>query len=196
MFNSLYGMITRKEESRVLLELNGIEWQLNMPYSSILKLPASGEKARVYVHLHHKEDVMQLYGFASVRERILFLDLLKVSGIGPKQAIRILSGVDPDNFIRQLDENDVESLSRLPGIGTKTAQKIILALRGKLSFEEPDGAESSNSDIINALADMGFDRKQAEAAVRRAYEDPELAGTSADEIEKTVFRKAIILLSS
>ena len=197
MFNSIYGMITHKDDSRVFLEQNGIEWCIYMPYNSIRSSSrVSGEKARVYTHLHHKEDIMQLFGFSSVQERVLFLDLLKVSGIGPKQAVRILAGVEVDNFIKQLDDNDVDALTRLPGLGKKTAQKIILTLRGKLSFTEEPHETAIDSDLINALVDMGFDRKQAETAVQKAFEENNEASTSPEEIEKLVFRRAIILLSS
>ena len=166
MFNSIYGTITHKDDSKIFIELNGIEWQIYMPFNSITKLPQTGEAARVYTYLQHSQDSMQLFGFASPRERILFLDLLKVGGIGPRQAVKILSGVEVDNFIRQLDDNDVDALTRLPGLGKKTAQKIILTLRGKLSFEEDSEQASADSDIVNALVDMGFDRKSAESAVK------------------------------
>ena len=196
MFNSLYGTLTHKDESKVFLELNGIEWQVFMPYNSIVKLPSSGENARVYTYLQHSQDSMQLFGFSSPRERSLFLDLLKVGGIGPKQAVKILSGIEVDNFIRQLDDNDVDSLTRLPGLGKKTAQKIILTLRGKLSLEEPAGTVSTDSDIINALVDMGFDRKSAESAVKKASEENIVKNAENTEKEQILFRRAIIILSS
>ena len=196
MFNSLYGTITHKDESKIFLELNGIEWQIIMPYNSIIKLPSSGENARVYTYLQHSQDAMNLFGFSSPRERSLFLDLLKVGGIGPKQAVKILSGIEVDNFIRQLDDNDVDSLTRLPGLGTKTAQKIILSLRGKLSFDEPSDTSGIDSDIINALVDMGFDRKSSEAAVQRASEEEEIKNADKSEKEQILFRRAIIILSS
>ena len=196
MFNSLYGTLTHKDDSKVFLELNGIEWQIYMPFNSITKLPPSGENVRIYTYLQHSQDVMQLFGFSSPRERALFLDLLKVGGIGPKQSIKILSGVEVDNFIKQLDDNDVDALTRLPGLGKKTAQKIILALRGKLSFEENTGDIQADNDIVNALVDMGFDRKSAESAVKRASEEEETTAVSESEREQTIFRRAIILLSS
>jgi len=188
-------MITHKDDQKIFLDLNGIEWCIIMPYMSITKLPPSGEQARIYTYLQHSQDSMQLFGFSSPRERILFLDLLKVGGIGPKQAVRILSGVEVDNFIKQLDDNDIDSLTRLPGLGKKTAQKIILTLRGKLSFEELPAEKSADSDIVNALVDMGFERKAAEASVRNAAEEADKQNVPADEKEKMIFRRAIILLS-
>ncbi|MBI9107067.1 MAG: Holliday junction branch migration protein RuvA [Spirochaetales bacterium] len=195
MFNSLYGTITHKDDQKVFLDLNGIEWQILMPYMSIMKLPSSGEQARVYTYLQHSKDLMQLFGFSSPRERILFLDLLKVGGIGPKQAIKILSGIEVDNFIKQLDDNDLDALTRLPGLGKKTAQKIILTLRGKLSFDDQLSEKGADSDIVNALVDMGFDRKASEAAVRKATEEADLQKVPDEEKEKMIFRRSIILLS-
>ena len=194
MFNSLYGTITHKDQNKIYLEINGIEWRVFMPYMSITKLPAAGEQARVYTHLQHSQDAMQLFGFSSPRERVIFLDLLKVGGIGPKQAVKILSGVETDNFIRQLDEGDLDALTKLPGLGKKTAQKIILTLRGKLSLEDKTEETGPDSDIVNALVEMGFDRKSAEAAVRKASEAA-TPGMNEQEKEKMIFRQAIILLS-
>ncbi len=195
MFNSLYGMITHKDDQKIFLDINGIEWSIIMPYMSITKLPPSGEQARVYTYLQHSQDSMQLFGFSSPRERFLFLDLLKVGGIGPKQAVKILSGIEVDNFIKQLDDNDLDSLTRLPGLGKKTAQKIILTLRGKLSFEETPAEKGADSDIVNALVDMGFERKASEAAVRKASEEAETQAVPGEEKEKIIFRRSIILLS-
>jgi Holliday junction DNA helicase RuvA len=196
MFNSLYGTITHKDDTKIFLELNGIEWQIIMPFNSITKLPQSGEKARIYTYLQHSQDSMQLFGFGNPRERILFLDLLKVGGIGPKQAVKILSSIEVDNFVKQLDDNDVDALTRLPGLGKKTAQKIILTLRGKLSFDESIGSQNTDSDIINALVNMGFDRKASEAAVAKALSEKEAREAGDLEKEQIIFRRAIILLSS
>ena len=197
MFNSLYGTVTHKDESKIFLELNGIEWQIYMPFNSVTKLPPAGEKARIYTYLQHSQDAMQLFGFSNTRERFLFRDLLKVGGIGPKQAIKIMSGIEPESFMRQLDDNDVDALTRLPGLGKKTAQKIILTLRGKLSIDEDVHSEqSADGDIINALVDMGFDRKAAEAAVRKAADEEETKKASISEKEQIIFRRAIIMLSS
>ena len=195
MFNSLNGIITYKGDQTLFLDLNGLEWSIIMPNMSIMKLPPKGEKARVFTYLQHSQDSMQLFGFATERERSLFLDLLKVGGVGPKQAVKILSGVEIDNFVKQLDDGDIDALTRLPGLGKKTAQKIILALRGKLSFEEAAEEKNSDNELVNALVEMGFDRKASESAVKKASAMPELESKSTEEKEKIIFRQAIILLS-
>ncbi|MDC7123918.1 MAG: Holliday junction branch migration protein RuvA [Spirochaetales bacterium] len=196
MINSLNGIITQKDESKICIELNGIEWELIMPFNSINKLPPTGEKAKIYTYLQHSQDIMQLFGFFSQRERSLFFDLIKVNGVGPRQAIKILSGIEIDDFIKQLDDNDLDSLTRLPGLGKKTAQKIILALRGNLSFTEPATSNNEYNDIINALVDMGFDRKSSEKAVTNASKEQKDSSASSQEKEQAIFKRAIILLSS
>lgn len=198
MINSLFGVLSSKNESSVQLDLNGIEFSVIMPFNSIVKLPGLGEKVRIFTFLQHSQDVMQLFGFSEVKERIVFLDLIKVSGIGPKQAIKILSGIEVETLVKMLDDNDVNALSRLPGIGKKTAQKLILALRGKLKLE-PDVLEEATpdcGDIIKALVDMGFEKKAAESVVGSILKEEDVSKVDSSEREQLIFRRAIILLSS
>ena len=189
MINSLTGTITYKGTSEVFLENLGIEWQISVSERTAGELPSPGEEVRVYTYLHHREDQMVLFGFAGVEERFLFHDLLRVAGIGPKQAIRILSGMSVDQFVKNLDADDVDALTRIPGLGKKTAQKIILTLRGRLTAQQSDDdGEKPFGEIVTALVDMGFDRQSAARAVAKC---------SADETdEKEIFRRAIVALSS
>ena len=189
MINSLTGTITHKGTSEVFLENLGIEWQISVSERTAGELPSPGEEVRVYTYLHHREDQMVLFGFAGVEERFLFHDLLRVAGIGPKQAIRILSGMSVDQFVKNLDADDVDALTRIPGLGKKTAQKIILTLRGRLTAQQSDDdGEKPFGEIVTALVDMGFDRQSAARAVAKC---------SADETdEKEIFRRAIVALSS
>ncbi len=126
---------------------------------------------------------------------MLFLDLLKVDGIGPKQAIRILSGANVDSFAEILEAGDVDSLKRIPGIGVKSAQKIILALKGKLTLKEAEEAEEGR-DLVTALADMGFDRRKAAAVVASLLEETREEGIAGEKLEQEIFRRAIVRLSS
>jgi holliday junction DNA helicase RuvA len=142
---------------------------------------------------------MRLFGFADEEERSLFLDLQKVEGIGPKQAMKILSGISTTEFEAALEKADIDRLTAVPGLGTKTAQKIVLALKGKLSYargkdEEPEGP---HEDLVMALADMGFDRKRAREAVNTLDEELKAAieGVKAEEREREIFRRAIVLLT-
>ena len=196
MINSIQGTITAKDSAYVYIENGGIEWRLHASTRSIQSLPQVGEQARIFAYLHHREDQMALYGFSAMEERFLFLDLLRVSGIGPRQALRILSGMSVDEFVSSLDADDVDALSRIPGLGKKTAQKIILTLRGRLTLPQAEDADTPNVEIIAALAEMGFDRQSATKAVERVAADVRSEGLQGEDAEKELFRRAIVSLSS
>jgi Holliday junction DNA helicase RuvA len=193
MFNSLNGEITWKGEEKLCLLTGGVEWELVISRKAAERLPPVGKNARVYTHLLHREDAMRLYGFSDQAERALFLDLQKVDGVGPRGAMKILSGIDRERFVQALDRDDVEELSGLPGIGKKTAQKIILTLKGKLTTGDESLGRSAEEDITVALVGMGFDRKTAKAAVASALKV--LAGNDAkgEELERELFRRAVAI---
>ena len=195
MLNSLRGRVSGKGTGKFYLETGGVEWEIESSFSSISSLPPEGEVTRIFTHLYHREDAMRLFGFVTETERFLFLDLLKVNGIGPKQALRILSGTTVEFFEHILEEEDASGLARIPGLGLKTAQKIILTLKGKLTFrKETEGAGSSN-DLVVALEEMGFDRKSAAAVIKSLETELAESGLGGVELEKECFRQAIIRLS-
>jgi Holliday junction DNA helicase RuvA len=193
MFNSLTGEITSKSDERLCLQTAGIEWELIMSRRALDRLPPVGQVARVFTFLLHKEDSMRLYGFSDKAERSLFLDLQKVDGVGPRGALKILSGVDREQFTKALDNDDVEALSGVPGVGKKTAQKIILTLKGKLTPAVDQQGRSAEDDITTALVGMGFDRKTARMAVGAALKS--LAGRTitGEELERELFRRAVAI---
>ena len=195
MFNSITGTITHKGTSTIHLENNGIEWEINVSAKSISFLPSSGNSIRIITHLHVREDNITLYGFYDEKERSLFFELIKINGIGPKQALKILSGISADDFIAALDSENISLLSTLPGIGQKTAQKIVLAMRGKL-LKEKEIVPSQYNDIIKALTDMGFDYRKASKTVENIAEDADVKKLDFSEKEKAILKKAIIALSS
>ena len=131
MVNSIRGILTFKAPGLAGMETGGVEWALEVSATSLSRLPALGAEVRLYTHLHHVQDSMRLYGFADIDERRLFLALLSVSGVGPALARKILSGTTPERFIAALETEDIESLGAIPGLGKKTAQKIVLQLRGE-----------------------------------------------------------------
>jgi Holliday junction DNA helicase RuvA len=148
------------------------------------------------VWLYHREDQMRLYGFADERRRDTFLELQKVEGIGPKAAIKIMSGISQEDLEKALEAGDVGRLEAVPGLGKKTAQKMVLALKGRIVAEsESPGVPAAHAELVEALVGMGFDRKAAADAVARA--ETEYSG-DADPIEreKVFFKRAIMLLSS
>lgn len=207
MFNSVSGTITAKHPSAIYLENNGIEWDFQVSSAALDRLGPVGSTARIYSWLYHREDQMRLFGFYSVEERNLFLDLLKVDGIGPKQAVKILSSIPCAELEAALEAEDLSRLESAPGIGKKTAQKMILALKGKLTrIDSSPGKRGKDTqtpfdDIVNALSDMGFDRKLALEAVESSAASLGVkisaSGVSVGhEKEQELFRQALVALSS
>ncbi len=201
MFNSLTGTITGKFPQKLFIDTNGIEWEVNVPDTSLDLLPQVGERTRVFVWMQHTDVLMALYGFSSLSERQLFFDLLKVDGIGPKAALKIMGGIAFSELARVLDSGDLETLQKVPGVGKKTAAKMLLQLKGKLSLEQENFApqkklSSPYADVVAALIDMGYDRKNCEAAVQNLAdelrENPDFKNKSSAEKEDFIFRRAIV----
>jgi holliday junction DNA helicase RuvA len=198
MFNSISGTLTEKRADAVCIETSGIEWELSVPVRSVDEFGRIGDEARAFVWLHHYEDGMRLYGFPTEADRAVFRELMKVEGIGPKQAMRILSGIKPDSLELALDSDDLAALQAIPGVGPKLASKMLLSLKGKIvrPGEPKARGESSRpsewADVARALADMGYDRKAAEKAVAEAA--PSVA--EGPEREREIFRKALLALSA
>ena len=198
MFNSLSGKITHKGSNSLRILTGGVEWELEASPNTISSAPGTGNSGSVLVYLHHSQDSLKLYGFSEENERFLFLELLKVSGIGPRQALRILSGSSPDLLIGILESGDADALSRVPGIGKKTAQKILLALQGKLTMPGDSCSTGPYSDIVESLHEMGYAKKAAEEAVAATKREMDREGTSfkdPETEEKEIFRRALLNLA-
>ena len=194
MFNSLRGALTYKGTDRINLANGGIEWNIYTSGKSVERLPEIGEEVKVYTYLHHREDQMTLFGFANIEERTVFLDLIKVEGLGPKLALKILSGIDVEEFIRALEADDIDLLSSVPGLGKKTAQKILLKMKGKLSMVGSPH-EVLENDIVAALAGMGFDKKFSRDTVKSAIRELDLGTFSEEERERELLKRSIELMS-
>lgn len=202
MFNSLRGIITAKLPQTLHLETSGIEWDLSVPDSSLDSLPTVGSEARIFTWMLHREDTMKLFGFASAEERSLFLDLLKVDGVGAKGALKIMSGISPQQLTQALDSEDLAQLERLPGVGKKTAQKMMLALKGKLTFGEPTPSRQAVTtsrwqDVLQALTDMGYDKRDCDTVLTRLEQElaSELKDKTPSQQEELLFRRAIVELA-
>jgi Holliday junction DNA helicase RuvA len=197
MLNSITGQVTGKTRDSVYLSTGGVEWEIVTSASSLVDLPEPGSQARVWVHLYHRETTMQLYGFASPEERAVFLELLKVDGMGPRLATRVLSGLRPAELLRAVRDRDTVSLSRVPGIGPKTAEKLVLALAGKQILEavEAPGSSPLTRDLVLALTGMGFDRREAQRAVEAALQKLSGKGLELATLEKEALREAIKSIS-
>lgn len=214
MFNSLSGMITGKYPQKLFLDTHGIEWDITMPDTSLDALPPLGERARVFTYLQHTDASMTLFGFASERDRALFFDLLKVDGVGPKSAVKIMSSIALSQLVAALDEGNLAALEKVPGLGKKTAQKMLLQLKGKLTIDDdaprgakaaPTGIASEYADVISALSDMGYDKRDVEAVISRLIEELSAAEPKPGEKafkdmvpsakEEVLFRRAIVELA-
>ena len=203
MFNSISGIITAKFPKQVFIQNNGIEWDICIPDSNLDMLGPVGSEGRVYTYLQHTDMVMCLYGFASADERSVFLDLLKVDGLGPKGAIKIMSCVNSAALMDILEREDLSSLEKIPGVGKKTAGKMMLALKGKLKISEtisiPRASSSPYSDVIVSLSGMGYDKKLVEQKIAELVEEfsKESAFNSKTQKEKEdlLFRRAIVSLA-
>ena len=203
MFNSLTGTITEKTSQKLCIDTHGIEWEVNAPDTSIQSLPPVGQVGKVYTWLQHTDALMTLYGFASEGDRSLFFDLLKVDGIGPKGALKIMGSVSAPQLVRILDEGNLDALQKVPGVGKKTAAKMLLQLKGKLTLpeggrESPSAAvaKSPYADVVGALVNMGYDRRNAEQTVSRLSEelgqDVSFASLGQSAKEDSLFRRALV----
>ena len=168
MIGSLIGLIKEKTPSSILLEVNGIGYEIAVPLSTSFQLPNVGESAYLLTHLVVREDQHSLYGFATDEERKLFRALIKISGVGAKLAITILSGTNVNGFIQSVVNEDIDALVHLPGIGKKTAERLIVEMKDKvseISSDENNLSESNENsavaEAINALVNLGYKTKDA-----------------------------------
>lgn len=204
MFNSISGLITAKLSKQLFLDNNGIEFDICMPDSNLEMLPPVGSETKVYTWLQHTDMLMSIYGFATEDERSLFFDLLKVDGIGPKGAVKIMSSVSSGRLMDVLESGDLEMLEKIPGVGKKIAGKMMLALKGKLKISENISvirvsSVSPYSDVVNSLATMGYDKRQVEQKVAQILEEfnssSDFNKKSQKEREDLIFRRAIVELA-
>lgn len=180
MIGWLRGIPRRLTPETLLLEVSGVGYLLHVPLSTFYELEKRGDDGPVelFVHTHVREDALELYGFWTQRERTLFEKLIAVSGIGPRLARVILSGMPPDDLLAAIAGGDVARLSTIPGIGKKTADRMVLELRDKLqalAAELPDEARptasSEDQDLVLALVNLGYRERQAEQAVAASRRD-------------------------
>jgi Holliday junction DNA helicase RuvA len=196
MFNSLKGTITEKTDASLCLDTGGVEWLLAMPRRDVEALPPPGNVARVFTWLQHTEDAMNLYGFSTAARRTVFLELLKVQGVGPKAAIKILSGLGEAELEAALDTEDLDKLESIPGLGRKTAQKMILALKGKLNTGPAPEEAGAYADLVGSIAAMGYERRTVLEVLKAADEALHRGeGLSKADYEKELFREAVLRLS-
>ena len=179
MIGRLTGQLLQKQPPELLVDVNGVGYEVSAPMTTFYALPELGEKVVLHTHLVVREDAQLLYGFAQESERALFRILIRINGVGPKLALTILSGIAADEFVRCIHDNDAAALVRLPGIGKKTAERLIVELRDKLGSEEHNESNSATtglmssgtatspiSDAVSALIALGYKANDASRIIR------------------------------
>lgn len=176
MIGRLSGTLLEKTPPLVLIDCNGVGYECEVPMSTFYNLPAVGEKVIMLTHFVVREDAQLLYGFGSSQERATFRQLLKVNGIGAKSALSILSGLSIEDLVQAVAMQEPAMLTRVPGIGKKTAERLLLELKDKFTIEHAAAAgsaqpASSASDILNALLALGYKDKEAVTAIKLLDKD-------------------------
>lgn len=196
MFNSIKGIISEKFNDSLRILTGGIEWEFVVPSTDLSQLPDVGSEGRIFTWLYHKENEMRLFGFADEKRRSTFLELLKVDGIGPRGAVKIMGGISQANLESALESEDIARLEAVPGLGKKTAQKMILALKGKLAFV-PSSPQSSSpyNELVEVLVSAGVDRRSAIDAINKVSADLP-SDMSHEEKEKLILRQAFAYIHS
>ncbi|MHB1949165.1 MAG: Holliday junction branch migration protein RuvA [Gammaproteobacteria bacterium] len=182
MIGQLRGILLEKQPPQLMLDVNGVGYEIDAPMSTFYRLPDIGQEMTLLIHFVVREDAHHLYGFASSEERSLFRTLLKVNGVGPRLALTILSSIETDEFVRCVVNKDTDSLVRLPGIGKKTAERLVIEMRDKLAAwqqttpvelnmlatQSENGARNQIvQDAISALIALGYKPQEASRAVSR-----------------------------
>ncbi len=188
MIGRLQGVILLKQPPLLLLDVRGVGYELEASMSTFYQLPEVGETIILHTHLVVREDAQLLYGFYALAERVMFRHLIRISGVGPKLALTILSGMSADDFSRCITDGDAKALTRLPGVGKKTAERLVVELKDRLDKDSavrlPDTPvamsrdTSPANDAVSALISLGYKAQQASQIVR----DIDVKGLSTEDI--------------
>ena len=199
MIGHLRGRLLEKKPNQVLIDVNGIGYEVQIPLTSFYDLPGEGNEVSLKIHTHLREDALILYGFGTRPEKELFLKLIGISGVGPRLAIAILSGARAEELARAIVDADLARLTCIPGVGRKTAERVILELKGHMApfllqehTEARAGGKSDElqEDVISALLNLGYARAGAERALSGVVRDGDTSGTFEDLLRHTLRRLA------
>lgn len=176
MIAHLRGRVLRKSPQEVVLDVGGVGYRVAIPVSTFYRVGEEGDELSLRVHTQVREDTLALFGFLTAAEQEIFERLIAVAGVGPKLAVGILSGIDVADFVAALRGSDLARLTRIPGVGKKTAERLVLELKDKLpavlagepAAAAPPPAASPKDDLLSALANLGYSRPEVERAVDRA----------------------------
>ena len=174
MIGSLRGKLIEKRPNQILLEVGGVGYLVQVPLSTFAAIGALHAEATLLIHTHVREDQFSLYGFVTAREKRLFELLLSASGVGPSLALKILSGMNLDELIPAIRKGDLAQLVRIPGVGRKTAERIVVELRDKLAVEDVAGPDKPatrsqlEADVASALTNLGYDTRSVDKAIEKS----------------------------
>jgi len=175
MIAFLRGKVLDKHPNKLIVDVHGVGYEVQVPLSTFYEVGDEGDEVSLRVHTHVREDALQLYGFVTALEQQVFERLIGISGIGPKLAIAVLSGIDPRELLGAVQRSDVARLTRIPGVGKKTAERIVLELKDRMQqfagLAAPDAPEPGavedrlREDLVSALVNLGYHRPQAEKTI-------------------------------
>ena len=179
MIAQLEGILVEKATDRLLINVNGVGYEVLVPLSTYYDLGEVGGTVSLRIYTHVKEDALSLYGFLTSKEKMLFTQLIQISGIGPKLGVAILSGLPVDEFVGAVIGDDVVRLNKIPGVGKKTAERLVLEMKDKMEALFPElqegtvfgGSSSLKTDVVSALVNLGYAQNTAEQVVSRALEE-------------------------
>jgi Holliday junction DNA helicase RuvA len=166
LIGRIHGKLIGKHPPQVMVDVGGIAYELDVPMSSFYALPATGDSVTLFTHLVVREDAHVLYGFMTLEERAAFRQLIRISGIGARTALAVLSGLSVGELTQAVALQDVARLTKIPGIGKKTSERLLLELKGKLSALAALPGTEKASDVLNALLALGYSEKEALAATQ------------------------------
>jgi Holliday junction DNA helicase RuvA len=186
----LRGKLVEKEPARVVIDVHGVGYEVFIPTTTFTAMPSAGADVSLDIHTHVREDALALYGFSSRQERRVFERLISISGIGPRLAVTILSGGSVEGLVGAIRRGDLARLTSIPGVGKKTAERIVVELKDKLQNLTEEAAKPVvETDVLSALENLGYSRPMAEAAVRRAVNGDQDAGF------EVLFKRALQILT-
>ncbi|WP_108509098.1 Holliday junction branch migration protein RuvA [Polynucleobacter acidiphobus] len=176
MIGRIHGTLITISAPKLLIDCHGVGYEVDVPMSTLYQLPAVGQVITLLTHFHVREDQQQLFGFATEAERNAFRSLIKISGVGARTALAVLSGMSVSELIQAIASQDPGALVRVPGIGKKTAERLLLELKGKLApdlgiSQNASGKPDTTSEVIQALVSLGYSDKEAHLAVRQIPAD-------------------------
>jgi Holliday junction DNA helicase RuvA len=169
MIGSLRGRLIHKKPDRVVVDVGGVGYLVHVPLNTLSNLPDEGQDVLLKIHTHVRDDAIQLFGFLTEEEKKVFVTLLGITGVGPKMALNVLSGIPYDDFLAAIRREDVAMLCRVPGLGKKTAHRLILELRDKLPSPAAVKEDRVFDDVLSALVNLGYKRNTAQEYLDKTY---------------------------